>query len=44
MPKKSIKDMNLGELQDACRDKEIPFKDASSAEELRKRLSPKNVK
>ncbi len=39
--KKAIKDMNFGELQDACRDREIPFKDASSAEELRKRLAPK---
>jgi len=38
---KNIKDMNFPELQDACRDKEIPFKDASSADELRKRLSSK---
>ncbi len=38
---KKLKDMNFPELQDACRDKEIPYKDASSAEELRKRLAPK---
>ncbi len=41
MTKKAIKDMTFPELQDVCRDREIPFKDASSVEELRKRLSGK---
>ncbi len=38
---KNIKDMNFPELQDVCRDKGIPFKDASSVGELRKRLASK---
>ena len=38
---KKLKDMNFQELMDKCRDKGIPFKDASSADELRKRLNPK---
>lgn len=36
--------LDIRELQDLCRDKEIPYKDASSAEELRKRLAPKKPK
>ncbi|KKL47576.1 hypothetical protein LCGC14_2334170 [marine sediment metagenome] len=39
--KKSIEDMNFQELMDECRDREIPYKDASNADELRKRLAPK---
>lgn len=41
MKGKAIKDMNFPELQDECRDKGLPYKDASSAEELRKRLASK---
>ena len=41
MVKKSLKDMSFPELQDACRDKGISYRDASSADELRKRLAPK---
>ena len=40
---KKIEDMDMFELKDRCRDEEVPYKDASSADELRERLAPKKA-
>jgi len=42
--RKKLKNMDMLELRDLCRDRGIPFRDARSAEELRERLSSKKPK